>query len=247
MTQPLSIEALVELAQALNVPLPPDGLRHSWHRSTGCSSSRASSMRSSPRTSSRRRVSTPLMPELWDLGAAELAPGIAARHFSSVEVTRALLERIERLDDRLRAFITVDAEGALAAARVADKRPSGGSLHGVPIALKDNIQTRGLRTTAGSRVLAQHVPERDAPVVTSLTDAGAIVLGKTNLHEFAYGGTCSNVEFGAVRNPWNTEHVPGGSSGGSGRRSRHLWRLRRSALIPPGRCASRRPNVASSV
>ena len=156
------------------------------------------------------------MNELWSLGAAEVAAGIAARRFSSLEVTRALLDRIARFDNRLKAFITVDVEGALAAARAADERPVSGALHGVPLAIKDNIHTRGLRTTGGSRVLAQFVPERDAPVLSSLTAAGALILGKTNLHEFAYGGTCTNVEFGAVRNPWNTAHVPGGSSGGSG-------------------------------
>src|SRR5207237_7976990 len=79
-----------------------------------------------------------------------------------------------------------------------------------------HIGIAGVRTTAGSRVLADRIPDRDAPVVTSLRRAGAIMLGKTNLHEFAYGGTCTNLEFGAVRNPWNLAHVPGGSSGGSG-------------------------------
>jgi aspartyl-tRNA(Asn)/glutamyl-tRNA(Gln) amidotransferase subunit A len=86
----------------------------------------------------------------------------------------------------------------------------------VPLAVKDNIATRGLRTTAGSRVLSSWVPDADAPVVRSLADAGAVLIGKTNLHEFAYGGTCTNGEFGIVRNPWHTAHVPGGSSGGSG-------------------------------
>jgi aspartyl-tRNA(Asn)/glutamyl-tRNA(Gln) amidotransferase subunit A len=156
------------------------------------------------------------MPELWALSATEVAAGIEARAFTSEEVTSVLLERIERYDPYLRAFITVDAEQALAAARLADRSDRAGPLHGVPIAIKDNIATRGLRTTAGSRVLADWIPERDAPVVRDLRAAGAIVLGKTNLHEFAYGGTCSNVEFGAVRNPWDLAHVPGGSSGGSG-------------------------------
>ena len=132
-----------------------------------------------------------------------------------MEVTRAFLERIAAYDGQLRAFITVDADQALAAARAADNSPPIGALHGVPVAVKDNIDTAGLRTTAGSRVFRDRVPERDAPVVESLREAGAIVLGKTNLHEFAYGGTCTNVEFGAVRNPWNLAHVPGGSSGGS--------------------------------
>jgi aspartyl-tRNA(Asn)/glutamyl-tRNA(Gln) amidotransferase subunit A len=159
------------------------------------------------------------MPELCFLSATELARRIAAGDVSSIEATRAYLERIEQHDQRLRAFITVDAEGALATAKAADDLPSSERtqpLHGVPVAIKDNIATRGLRTTGGSRVLADWIPDRDAPVVRRLKEAGAIIIGKTNLHEFAYGGTCTNVEFGAVRNPWNPDHVPGGSSGGSG-------------------------------
>src|SRR5438105_7991273 len=156
------------------------------------------------------------MDEVWALSARSLAEGIARRQFSSTDVTRAFLERIEAYDDQLRSFITVDAERAMADAEHADGRAPVGVLHGVPIALKDNIDIAGVRTTAGSRVLADRIPDRDAPVVTSLRRAGAIMLGKTNLHEFAYGGTCTNLEFGAVRNPWNLAHVPGGSSGGSG-------------------------------
>jgi aspartyl-tRNA(Asn)/glutamyl-tRNA(Gln) amidotransferase subunit A len=158
------------------------------------------------------------MPDLCFLSAADLARHITAGDVSSVEATRAYLERIEQHDAHLRAFITVDAEGALAAAHAADNVAASERsqpLHGVPIAVKDNIATRGLRTTGGSRVLADWIPERDAPVVRRLKQAGAVIIGKANLHEFAYGGTCTNVEFGAVRNPWNPEHVPGGSSGGS--------------------------------
>ena len=156
------------------------------------------------------------MTELHYLPATDLARRIAQREISSVEITRAYLERIDQFDDTLRSFITVDADGAVAAARAADNAQPIGALHGVPVAIKDNIATAGLRTTAGSHVLADWVPDDDAPVVRTLKQAGAIILGKTNLHEFAYGGTCTNVEFGAVRNPWSTAHVPGGSSGGSG-------------------------------
>ena len=167
------------------------------------------------------------MEDVRFLPAKELARLLAARELSSVELTRAYLERIGRYDAQLRTFITVDADGALAAARAADEsRQSRGPLHGVPIGIKDNIATRGLRTTGGSRVLTNWIPDRDAPVMTRLRQAGAIILGKTNLHEFAYGGTCTNVEFGAVRNPWNTEHVPGGSSGGS------------AAAVAAGLCAA---------
>ena len=152
------------------------------------------------------------------LSAGQLAGQIAARQLSSSEVTQAYLVRIERLDPRLRAFITVNAEQALAEARAADDVGAGdlGPLHGVPVAIKDNIATRGLRTTAGSRVLADWCPDMDAPIVDKLRQSGAVVLGKTNMHEFAYGGTCTNLHYGAVRNPWGTDHVPGGSSGGSG-------------------------------
>jgi aspartyl-tRNA(Asn)/glutamyl-tRNA(Gln) amidotransferase subunit A len=156
------------------------------------------------------------MDDVCFLGAAELARLIASRRLSSTELTRAYLERIEHFDPVLRAYITVEPDRALAAARDADNQPASGALHGVPIAVKDNIATRGVRTTAGSRVLTDWVPDRDAPVVRVLADAGAVILGKTNLHEFAYGGSCTNLEFGAVRNPWNLGHVPGGSSGGSG-------------------------------
>jgi aspartyl-tRNA(Asn)/glutamyl-tRNA(Gln) amidotransferase subunit A len=157
------------------------------------------------------------MDDLCFAPAGALARLIAAREVSSVEVTRAYLARIERYDAHLRAFITVDADRALASARAADDAPHANDpLHGVPVAIKDNIATRGLRTTAGSRVLGEWTPDADAPVVRRLRDAGAVILGKTNLHEFAYGGTCTNVEFGAVRNPWNPQRVPGGSSGGSG-------------------------------
>jgi aspartyl-tRNA(Asn)/glutamyl-tRNA(Gln) amidotransferase subunit A len=157
------------------------------------------------------------MTALHDLPLTELARKIANAEISSVEVTSAYLERVQRFDDTLRAFITVDAERALAAAQAADAAAAPtGPLHGVPVALKDNIATANLRTTGGSRVLADWVPTEDAQVVRDLKRAGAVILGKTNLHEFAYGGTCTNVEFGAVRNPWSTTHVPGGSSGGSG-------------------------------
>jgi aspartyl-tRNA(Asn)/glutamyl-tRNA(Gln) amidotransferase subunit A len=149
--------------------------------------------------------------ELCFLPASELVGLLAARNVSPVEVARAFLERIERFDGALRAYITVDPEQALAEAEQAR-----GPLHGLPVAVKDNIPTRGLRTTGGSRVLRDWVPDDDAPVVQGLREAGGVVLGKTNLHEFAYGGTCTNVEFGAVRNPWNPACVPGGSSGGSG-------------------------------
>ena len=138
---------------------------------------------------------------------------------SPVELTAACLERIERLEPTLNAFITVTADAALDAARRAERElRSGrdrGPLHGIPIALKDHFETAGVRTTAGSKILADHVPARDAAIVTRLTEAGAIGLGKTNLHEWAFGVTNDNPHFGPTRNPWDPDRIPGGSSGGS--------------------------------
>lgn len=144
------------------------------------------------------------------------------REISSAELVAAALERIERLNPSLNAFITVTAEAARRQARAADRalrRTHGwralGPLHGIPISLKDNYCTRGIRTTAGSRILANFVPQQDAEAAARLARAGAIVLGKTNLHEFAYGITNENPHYGATRNPWNGECMTGGSSGGS--------------------------------
>jgi aspartyl-tRNA(Asn)/glutamyl-tRNA(Gln) amidotransferase subunit A len=144
---------------------------------------------------------------------------LRAKVVSSVELTRACLARIERFNGRLNAFITVTADQALATARDMDaalrRGDWRGPLHGVPIALKDNIDTAGIRTTAASELFRDRVPTDDADIVVRLKRAGAIVIGKTNLHEFAYGGSSSVSCFGPVRNPWAPDRVPGGSSGGS--------------------------------
>jgi aspartyl-tRNA(Asn)/glutamyl-tRNA(Gln) amidotransferase subunit A len=136
-----------------------------------------------------------------------------------VELVRVYLERIERLNPRLNAYLTVLSAAATAEARQAEREIARGRwrgpLHGIPIALKDNIWTRGARTTAGSKILADFVPAEDATIVTRLRAAGAIVLGKTHLHEFAYGVTSNNVHYGPARNPYDRERIPGGSSGGS--------------------------------
>lgn len=138
---------------------------------------------------------------------------------SPVELTSAYLARIEKLEPEVNAFITITAEQALDQARVLEAELGAGRwrgpLHGIPVALKDNIDTAGIPTTAASAVIADRVPQEDAEVWRRLKDAGAILLGKLNLHEFAYGGTSSISHFGAVHNPWNLEHIPGGSSGGS--------------------------------
>ena len=147
------------------------------------------------------------------------------RKLSPVELTKMMLARIERLNPKLNAYITVTAEVALAQAKKAETElyaPRGrkghrdrGALHGIPISLKDNIYTKDVRTTAGSKILKDFVPQRDAVVVTQLREAGAVLLGKTNLHEFAYGVTTNNPHFGPTRNPWDLSRIPGGSSGGS--------------------------------
>ncbi len=154
------------------------------------------------------------------LSAAELGRRIARREVSPVEVARAHLARIARLDLKLNAYLTVTADRALAEAAAAEREIAAGRcrgpLHGVPMALKDLFDTAGVRTTAGSRILAENVPSRDAAVVERLSAAGLVLLGKTNLHEFAFGTTSDNPHHGPVRNPWDLERSPGGSSGGSG-------------------------------
>jgi aspartyl-tRNA(Asn)/glutamyl-tRNA(Gln) amidotransferase subunit A len=145
------------------------------------------------------------------------------RKLSPVELTTLMLQRAERIGLKLNAFITLCNESALKEAKQAEtellgrrgKRCNRGPLHGIPISLKDNISTAGVRTTAGSKILRDFVPVRDAMVVTQLREAGAVLLGKTSLHEFAYGVTSNNPHFGPVRNPWDTNRIPGGSSGGS--------------------------------
>jgi len=147
------------------------------------------------------------------------------RKLSPVELTRLLLARIEHINPKLNAYITVTAELALAQASKAEAElfaPRGrkgrrdrGPLHGVPISLKDNIHTAGVRTTAGSKILGEFIPKKDAVVVAQLKDAGVVLLGKTNMHEFAYGVTSNNPHYGPVRNPWDLTRIPGGSSGGS--------------------------------
>ena len=150
---------------------------------------------------------------------AELSVLLARRKISPVEITTLFLERIEKFNPTLNAYLTITREAALAAARESEKRiqqkRSRGLLEGIPIALKDNIWTRGIRSTAGSKFLNDFIPEKDATVAASLHRAGAVLLGKTNLHEFAYGISTNNPHFGPTRNPWDMTRIPGGSSGGS--------------------------------
>jgi aspartyl-tRNA(Asn)/glutamyl-tRNA(Gln) amidotransferase subunit A len=150
----------------------------------------------------------------------EAGAGLRAHRFSAVELATAAISRIDRHNPSLRAFITVTAEQALDQARQADREfamgQDRGPFHGIPVALKDLFATKGVRTTAGSKVYENFVPEINATVVEKLLAAGAVLLGKLNMHELAYGITSANPHFGAVRNPWNPQHSPGGSSGGSG-------------------------------
>ena len=151
-------------------------------------------------------------------GLTELSAALALRKISSRELTQAFLERIARLNGTLNAFITVDEEGALAAARRADERlgrRDGAPLTGIPLAYKDIYCTKGLRTTCGSRMLENFISPYDAHVVERLGAEGAVLLGKCNMDQFAMGSSSESSYFGPVRNPWDQQRVPGGSSGGS--------------------------------
>ena len=150
---------------------------------------------------------------------SELAPRLRRREISPVEITRDCLDRIERMNPSLNAFITVMSESAMEQARRAEAEIGRGewrgALHGVPVALKDLISTAGVRTTAASALYKDRVPGEDADVVRQLRQAGAVIVGKNNLHEFAYGGSSLVSHFGDVHNPWDLGRIAGGSSGGS--------------------------------
>jgi aspartyl-tRNA(Asn)/glutamyl-tRNA(Gln) amidotransferase subunit A len=153
--------------------------------------------------------------ELVTLSADETARRVAAGEVSAVEVAQAHLDRIAAVDDRLHAFLHVDADGALQQAKRVDAGEVTGPLAGVPLALKDVIVTRGVPTTAGSRVLEGWIPPYDATIVEKLRAAGIVVLGKTNMDEFAMGSSTEHSAYGPTHNPWDLDRTPGGSGGGS--------------------------------
>ena len=158
--------------------------------------------------------------ELLKLTISEVAPLIQSREVSPVELTEAALAEAERLQPTLNSFITILRDEALAQAKAAEEALARGEylgpLHGIPIGIKDNIATAGITTTVGTKVLRDNVPDADAEVVRRCKAAGAIIIGKENLEEFAAGATSNNPHYGAVHNPWGLDHVPGGSSGGGG-------------------------------
>ncbi len=158
--------------------------------------------------------------DLANLSIVRAARALRDKELSPLELTEAYLRRIEELNPQVNAYITVTAERALEDARRATEELAAGKargpLHGIPIAHKDLYETAGIRTTGGARIHTNHIPEADCTVARKLREAGTILLGKLNTHEYAFGVTTNNPHFGPTRNPWDLERIPGGSSGGAG-------------------------------
>ena len=156
---------------------------------------------------------------ILDYTAVELSAAIKKGEVTVVEATEAVLAQIEQKEAELNCYVTLDKEGALAQANDIQKKIDAGELTGplagVPVAIKDNMCTEGMLTTCSSKILGNFIPTYTSEAVINLQKAGAVILGKTNMDEFAMGSTTETSAFGATKNPWNTEHVPGGSSGGS--------------------------------
>ncbi|MCB2146017.1 MAG: Asp-tRNA(Asn)/Glu-tRNA(Gln) amidotransferase subunit GatA [Deltaproteobacteria bacterium] len=156
--------------------------------------------------------------KLHELTIAQASGLLKNKEITSVELTRAILDRIEAVDGRVGAYLTVDADGAMAQAKAADQRLADGDaapLTGIPLGIKDLICTQGLRTTCASKILENFIPPYDATVISRLKNAGAVIVGKLNMDEFAMGSTTEHSGFQVTRNPWNLDRIPGGSSGGS--------------------------------
>lgn len=157
--------------------------------------------------------------DLLNLTAVELGKKIQAKETNAVEAVQAVLAQIDKMDDTIHSYVTVDKEGAMERAKKVQKQIEEGAisgpLAGVPVAIKDNMCTEGILTTCSSKILENFYPTYTAEAVLNLEKAGAIVVGKTNMDEFAMGSTTETSAYGVTRNPWNTEHVSGGSSGGS--------------------------------
>ncbi|HSA84080.1 MAG TPA: amidase, partial [Patescibacteria group bacterium] len=156
--------------------------------------------------------------DIKTLTIAQAKKELKEKKYSSVELTKAYLERIKKIDSKLNAFVTVTEEEALKNAAAADKKLAQGidlPLLGIPVSIKDNFSTNGILTTASSNVLNNYIPPFDATVVARLKAAGMVLIGKTNLDAFAHGSSTETSDFGPTKNPWNTDHLPGGSSGGA--------------------------------
>ena len=174
--------------------------------------------------------------DLMKLTAVELGKKIKDKEVTVVEATKACLERIKALDETYNCFVTVDEAGALAQAEaVQAKIDSGeltGPLAGVPVAIKDNMCINGMLTSCSSKILSNFVPTYTATAVEKLQEAGAVIIGKTNMDEFAMGSTTETSAYGLTKNPWNTQHVPGGSSGGSCGKPRHNKHKKYPTAVP---------------
>jgi aspartyl-tRNA(Asn)/glutamyl-tRNA(Gln) amidotransferase subunit A len=157
--------------------------------------------------------------QLYNLTIREAHEMLTNKKFSSVELTQAVLQRAHEIDPKIKSYVTMTDDLALEQAKLADKRISKGEnvtpLTGIPFAIKDCISTRGVRTTCSSRILEDYVPQYNATITNKLADAGAVLMGKTNMDEFGMGSSCENSAFFNTHNPWNLDCVPGGSSGGS--------------------------------
>lgn len=159
------------------------------------------------------------MKDIAFLTATELAPLIQSKQLSPVELTKHMVNRIDKIDPKINSYITLLGENAIEQAKIAEdeimRGQYKGPLHGIPIGIKDNYSTAGIRSTAGTKVFANHVPDKSATTVEKLLDAGGILLGKLNMHQLGAGSSGINPFYGAARNPWNTDYMTGGSSSGS--------------------------------